>query len=126
METMYAVLVKMIPSIDPPPYQFAKNFDREKFFQLFWQFAIVDALFFALVYHFMRYKVNMRLDRVAAWLSQQTFEGKDRNILAGTTKYCLPEMLLAVVVCVDCGIVFDFCVDFVFDFFFFKCEKNTG
>ena len=67
MDSMYAVLVKMIPSIDPPPYRFAKNFDRDSFFQLFWQFAIVDVLFFALVYHFMRYKVNMRLDRVAAW-----------------------------------------------------------
>jgi hypothetical protein len=83
MESMYSVLVKLVPTVDPPPYQFAKKFDREKFFQLFWQFAIVDVIFFSLVYHFMKYKVNMRVDRIAAWISQQTFEGKERNILAG-------------------------------------------
>ena len=83
MDGMYAVLVKMIPDVDPPPYQFAKDFNREKFFYLFWQFAIIDVLFFALVYHFLRHKVKMRLDRVAAWLSQQTIEGPQRNILGG-------------------------------------------
>ena len=49
MDSMYSVLVKMIPHIDPPAYKFSKNFDRLRFFQLFWQFAIVDGLFFGLV-----------------------------------------------------------------------------
>ena len=44
MDSMYAVLVKMIPTIDPPAYQFSKNFDRERFFYLFWQFALVDVV----------------------------------------------------------------------------------
>jgi hypothetical protein len=81
MDSMFTVVVKMVPSVDPPPYQFAKNFDRFQFFYLFWQFAIVDVIFFAMVYHFLRYKVNMRMDRTAAWLSQQTIEGPKRNIL---------------------------------------------
>lgn len=81
MDSMYSVLVKMIPHIDPPAYKFSKNFDRVRFFQLFWQFAIVDGLFFGLVYHFMRYKIKMRVDRTGAWLSQQTIDGPLRNIM---------------------------------------------
>ena len=40
MDSMYAVLVKMIPTIDPPAYQFSKNFDRERFFYLFFSTVI--------------------------------------------------------------------------------------
>lgn len=83
MTGMYAVVVKMIQTVDPPPYNFAKDFDRYRFFELFWQFAIVDALFFAMVIRFLHTKVNMRLDRIAAYLCGLTHEGPERTILAG-------------------------------------------
>ena len=83
MNKMYSVIVKMLPGKDPPGYKYAKDFDRENFWDHIWQFGVMGAIFLGLVLRFVAKELNYRLDRVESWLCQATVEGDNRNILGG-------------------------------------------
>jgi hypothetical protein len=83
MNKMYSVVVKMLPGNPPPPYKYAKDFDREKFWSNIWQFGVIGAILLGLVLRFVGGELNFRLDRIEAWLCRLSVEGDDRTILAG-------------------------------------------